>query len=200
MIRVARRFKSVGQAQRFVTAHAAVQNLFNLGRYLVRADHERSEVRASIGGGVPGFVKADSNCLHISLNMMDNYEDIVEGVGWGALFLVPTLKESLRVSGEAVLQVNDEVQNYFSVQDKNPKLVVQIDPEKVSVEISRALQRAELWPATPPELAFKAADIWKDHVKLSKLKGVQAKIAKVAVSVPGALQKGLDFDDEKNLY
>jgi putative transposase len=36
-----RRFKSVGQAQRFVTAHAAVQNLFNLGRHLVRAEHYR---------------------------------------------------------------------------------------------------------------------------------------------------------------
>jgi len=36
-----RKFKSVGQAQRFVTAHAAVQNLFNLGRHLVRAQHYR---------------------------------------------------------------------------------------------------------------------------------------------------------------
>ena len=30
-----RQFKSVGQAQSFVTAHAAVYNLFNLGRHLV---------------------------------------------------------------------------------------------------------------------------------------------------------------------
>jgi putative transposase len=37
-----RRFKSVGQAQRFVTAHAAVSNLFNLGRHLVRAEHYRN--------------------------------------------------------------------------------------------------------------------------------------------------------------
>ena len=37
-----RRFKSVGQAQRFVTAHAVVQNLFNLGRHLVRAQHYRN--------------------------------------------------------------------------------------------------------------------------------------------------------------
>ena len=37
-----RRFKSMGQAQRFVTAHAAVQNLFNLGRHLVRAQHYRN--------------------------------------------------------------------------------------------------------------------------------------------------------------
>ena len=36
-----RRFKSVKQAQRFVTAHSAVQNLFNLGRHLVRAQHYR---------------------------------------------------------------------------------------------------------------------------------------------------------------
>jgi len=37
-----RRFKSVGQAQRFLGAHAAVSNLFNLGRHLVRAEHYRS--------------------------------------------------------------------------------------------------------------------------------------------------------------
>ena len=37
-----RRFKSKVQAQRFVTAHAAVHNLFNLGRHLIRAEHYRN--------------------------------------------------------------------------------------------------------------------------------------------------------------
>ena len=37
-----RRFKSVGQAQRFLGAHAAVYNLFNLGRHLIRAEHYRN--------------------------------------------------------------------------------------------------------------------------------------------------------------
>ena len=37
-----RKFKSVRQAQRFVSTHAAVQNLFNLGRHLVRAEHYRN--------------------------------------------------------------------------------------------------------------------------------------------------------------
>jgi putative transposase len=36
-----RRFNSVRQAQRFLGAHAAVSNLFNLGRHLVRAQHYR---------------------------------------------------------------------------------------------------------------------------------------------------------------
>ena len=36
-----RMFKSVSQAQRFLGAHAAVSNLFNLGRHLVGAQHYR---------------------------------------------------------------------------------------------------------------------------------------------------------------
>ncbi|MFT5425327.1 MAG: putative transposase [Gammaproteobacteria bacterium] len=36
-----RRFKSASQAQRFLGTHAAVYNLFNLGRHLVGAEHYR---------------------------------------------------------------------------------------------------------------------------------------------------------------
>ena len=36
-----RRFKSIRQGQRFVTAHAAVGNLFNLGRHLIGAQQYR---------------------------------------------------------------------------------------------------------------------------------------------------------------
>ena len=44
--RVMRKFKSVRQAQRFLGAHAAVSDLFNLGRHKVRAQHYR-ELRIS---------------------------------------------------------------------------------------------------------------------------------------------------------
>lgn len=37
-----RKFKSMRQAQRFVTVHAAVSNIFNLGRHLIRAEHCRN--------------------------------------------------------------------------------------------------------------------------------------------------------------
>ena len=36
-----RRFKSVGQAQRFLTVHGEVGNLFRLGRHVIRATHYR---------------------------------------------------------------------------------------------------------------------------------------------------------------
>jgi putative transposase len=44
--RVMRRFKSVRQAQRFLGAHAAVSNLFNLGRHKACARHY-SDLRIS---------------------------------------------------------------------------------------------------------------------------------------------------------
>ncbi len=40
--RVVRKFKSPEQAQRFLTVHATVYNLFNLGRYVVAARHYRT--------------------------------------------------------------------------------------------------------------------------------------------------------------
>jgi putative transposase len=42
-----RKFKSVRQVQRFLSAHAAVSNLSKLGRYLVRAQHYR-DLRVSV--------------------------------------------------------------------------------------------------------------------------------------------------------
>ena len=42
-----RRFKSIRQAQRFLGVHAAVYNLFNLGRHLISAEHYRNLRRGS---------------------------------------------------------------------------------------------------------------------------------------------------------
>jgi putative transposase len=36
-----RGFKSVGQVQRFLSVHGVVQNLFRLGRHLLRAKNHR---------------------------------------------------------------------------------------------------------------------------------------------------------------
>ena len=47
--RVMRRFKSVRQAQRFLGAHAAVSNLFNLGRHKVGAQHYRDSRVSAFG-------------------------------------------------------------------------------------------------------------------------------------------------------
>ena len=44
-----RKFRSTRQAQRFLNAHAAVSNLFNLGRHLVRAEDYRNPRISAFG-------------------------------------------------------------------------------------------------------------------------------------------------------
>ncbi len=50
--RVMRRFKSMQQAQRFLTVRAAVYNLFNLGRHLVSAKNYRFSDRVHFRLGI----------------------------------------------------------------------------------------------------------------------------------------------------
>ena len=44
-----RRFKSSSQAQRFLVVHAAIYNLFNLGRHLISAEHYRKFREGALG-------------------------------------------------------------------------------------------------------------------------------------------------------
>ena len=54
--RVMRKFKSPGQAQRFLSSHAAVYNLFNLGRHLVKAEHYRYLRESAFGSWAEAVV------------------------------------------------------------------------------------------------------------------------------------------------
>ena len=47
-----RRFKSPGQAQRFLSVHGLVRNLFRVGRHLVRAVHHRGYCQVKQFGGI----------------------------------------------------------------------------------------------------------------------------------------------------
>ena len=53
-----RRFKSAGQAQRFLAVHAAIGNLFRVGRHLMRASHQRECQRVTVNRG-----PADGKCF-----------------------------------------------------------------------------------------------------------------------------------------
>lgn len=284
----------------------------------------QGEVFATIGGGAPGFVRTGATHLKIPLNLLDHPESLQPGKGWGALFLVPTLKESLRVngviesveedtaivkvmecylhcakafmrsnfwqpttcvdsvdapeaffaltnfmlvassdkfgqadmspkgdpaekllfeydqsvwyaerpgnrradghrnvlsqpkiavlaiipgytkilrlSGSAQLSTDKDIRKEFTVQNKIPSLVTQVLSQTMEIEESSALKRANLWPAEPPRIELNAAEIFKTHIKLSKIQGTQAELAKTAVTTPGVFEKRLELDYAKNMY
>lgn len=281
-------------------------------------------VQATIAGGEPGFVKANAKSLTVQRDLIDQPDSIGKGDGWGSLFVIPTLKESLRVNGtvtevsdtevsvsvtecylhcakafmrsklwqeyasdsavktesefceqtrfmlvatsdreckadmspkgdpagmllqldngqfwysdrpgnkrvdgfrniltqpqieivallagssqilrikgEAVMYSEHQLKDRFIVAEKEPLLVVRINPVHVTREQSQALERARLWPPKEPHTKFNPTEIWKNHMKLSKVSGIEATLAKAAVSMPGVLQTGLDWDYKNNLY
>ena len=105
---------------------------------------------ASPRGDSPGFVHvADDHTLLIpdrrGNNRLDSLRNIVRNPRVGLLFLIPGVRETFRVNGEAVLSRDPELTAQFGVQDKFPKTVIVVKVQEAYVHCSRALVRADLW-------------------------------------------------------
>jgi PPOX class probable FMN-dependent enzyme len=119
---------------------------------LVLATSDGVSLDASPRGDAPGFVQvADDHTLLIpdrrGNNRLDSLRNIVRNPQVGLLFLVPGVRETFRVNGEAMLSRDPELTAWFSVQDKLPKTVIVVRVKEAYIHCSRALVRAELWNA-----------------------------------------------------
>ncbi len=107
-------------------------------------------------GDVPGFVKvADDNTLLIpdrrGNNRLDTLRNLVNNPAVGLLFLVPGVKETFRVNGEAVLSRDPALTERFIMQGHAPRTVIVVKVKEAYIQCSRALVRADLWnPAKHP--------------------------------------------------
>lgn len=105
---------------------------------------------ASPRGDAPGFVHvADDRTLLIpdrrGNNRLDSLRNIVRNPRVGLLFLVPGVRETFRVNGEAMLSRDPALTAQFRVQDKLPNTVIVVNVKEAYVHCSRALVRADLW-------------------------------------------------------
>lgn len=131
---------------------------------------------------------------------VDSFRNILEQPQVAAVALIPGNDTLLHVIGAASLSTGQAMREAFIVEGKTPKLVTCIEQPQLKVRHSAALMRARLWPAAPPPTDIEPAEIFKAHVKLNRTPGLQATLARVSVSVPGLMRKGLDHDYKKNLY
>lgn len=131
---------------------------------------------------------------------VDGFRNLLNQPKTEMLALIPGSSQVLRISGETKLFSEHPYKEDFRVNNKLPHLLVGTKITGISLEVSQALAKANLWPPVPPNERIKAAEIWKAHMQASKIHGLQAKIAKAAISVPGALEKVLDWDSKNNLY
>ena len=101
-------------------------------------------------GDVPGFVKvADDHTLLIpdrrGNNRLDTLRNIVRNPAVGLLFLIPGVKETFRVNGDATITRDPSVLEPFTVNGKPPRAVLVVRVKEAYMHCSRALVRADVW-------------------------------------------------------
>lgn len=131
---------------------------------------------------------------------IDSFRNIIEQPLVSVIALVPGHTEVFAINGRAELRTDDYLMQSFEIQGKAPKLVTRIAPDSTHSKTSPAMRRASLWSVTDAPQDLNPAEIFKDHMKKSRENSLQAKVARAAISLPGAMEKGLAFDYKNNLY
>ena len=101
-------------------------------------------------GGEPGQVRVENDNSVLlpdwpGNNRLDSLENIIDCPGVGLLFLIPGVKETLRVNGKAEIITDDDVRQLFEMRGKLPSSVIRIAVEEVYLHCAKALMRSHLW-------------------------------------------------------
>ena len=101
-------------------------------------------------GGKPGFIQnSDVKTLLIpdwpGNNRLDSLENIISNQGVGLLFLVPGIKETLRVNGSAEIITDSDLKARFWDKDRLPLSIIKVEIQEVFLHCSKAFIRSALW-------------------------------------------------------
>lgn len=111
---------------------------------------------ASPRGGPPGFARVlDARRIAwadlTGNNRIDAFRDIFENPHVGLLFLVPGLRETLRIDGTAYLTRDPEVLRATDVPGRSADLALGVHVRTAFLQCGKALIRSRLWdPASWP--------------------------------------------------
>ena len=78
-------------------------------------------------------------------NRVDSLANIVRDPRVALLFLIPGSNTTMRVNGRAVLRIDEELTQRFTMDGRHPRSVVVTTIEEVYSQCARAVLRADLW-------------------------------------------------------
>lgn len=101
-------------------------------------------------GGELGFVQVrDAQTLLLpdwpGNNRLDSLTNILENPAVGLLFLIPGVKETLRVGGSAQIRTDTDLLSTFQAGNRRPLDVLVIRVERAYLHCAKALMRSRLW-------------------------------------------------------
>lgn len=103
-------------------------------------------------GDPPGFVRvADDKTLLIpdrrGNNRLDSMRNLLVDPRISLLFLIPGVRDTLRVNGRAEISADPELCASFAIRGKAPKCVLVVTVERIYTHCQKALVRSRLWQA-----------------------------------------------------
>jgi len=109
-------------------------------------------------GDYPGFVKVlDEHTLAIpdrpGNKIADSFGNIAENGGAGLLFLIPGMRETLRVNGRAYPTDEPDVLARMQTEASQPDLAIVVEVAEAYFHCGRALIRSRLWDPASQALA-----------------------------------------------
>jgi PPOX class probable FMN-dependent enzyme len=150
----------IGELERRFIAHSP---------FLTIATHDASGgTDCSPRGDQPGFVKVlDERTLAIpdrlGNKLADSFSNICERPGVGLLFLVPGVRESLRINGDARVVDDPAILKSMMADGKCPPVATVVKTIAVYLHCGKALIRSGLWNAESQ--SYGAALTLGDHVE-----------------------------------
>ncbi len=129
---------------------------------------------ASPRGDPPGFVRVLDD-THLLLpdrpgnNRLDSLENILACPHIGLLFVIPGIRETLRINGAAAITADPALLSPLAVNGKTPKAGILVTVREAYLHCAKALIRSALWrPETWPDKSVIASPgrIWADHVQM----------------------------------
>ncbi len=125
---------------------------------------------ASPRGGPPGFARVlDERHLLVpeypGNRRADSHRNLLENPNAALLFMIPRLRETLRVAGRAFITRDEELLAGFAVEKRPPVLGIGIEVEEAFIHCAKALIRSDLWrPESWPEEVPSASRMLRDHM------------------------------------
>ncbi|GAA2358532.1 pyridoxamine 5'-phosphate oxidase family protein [Saccharopolyspora halophila] len=118
----------------------------------------RGRADCSPRGDYPGFVKVlDERAVAMpdrpGNKLADSFANLAENDGAGLLFLIPGMREMLRLNGSAYVTDEPDVLARMRTEAKAPELAILIEVEEVFFHCGRALLRSRLWDQASQALA-----------------------------------------------
>jgi PPOX class probable FMN-dependent enzyme len=135
-----------------LTAH--YEALIAASPFAILATRGAHGLDCSPRGDRPGFVRVlDTQTIQFAdrrgNNRIDSLRNIMYDPHVALLFLIPGSGTTLRVNGTATLSADPQLLASFAVEEKEPRIVVEIAIHSVFFQCARAVVRSKLWdPAT----------------------------------------------------